>query len=194
MSGIRFRGVRVVSGEAEKFSNIAIALLLALVFMFAMGAPFIFLLIYTRSIYAIPVIALLVGLTVTFFIARSYLKRAARVELMDDGLILGGRLIPWKDIGDVKAWLESYKEVEVESTPVIGYGMYGYAYGKTLPTSATYVKRDYIFLQVFHSGGVDTIYMPKESYWPFVKTLSKILNQRGLAPKWLRDLENMEFP
>jgi hypothetical protein len=184
----------VVSGEAEKFSNIAIALLLALVFMFAMGAPFIFLLIYTRSIYAIPVIALLVGLTVTFFIARSYLKRAARVELMDDGLILGGRLIPWKDIGDVKAWLESYKEVEVESTPVIGYGMYGYAYGKTLPTSATYVKRDYIFLQVFHSGGVDTIYMPKESYWPFVKTLSKILNQRGLAPKWLRDLENMEFP
>lgn len=194
MSGIRFRGVRVVSGEAEKFSNIAIALLLALVFMFAMGAPFIFLLIYTRSIYAIPVIALLVGLTMAFFIARSYLKRAARVELMDDGLILGGRLIPWKDIGDVKAWLESYKEVEVESTPVIGYGMYGYAYGKTLPTSATYVKRDYIFLQVFHSGGVDTIYMPKESYWPFVKTLSKILNQRGLAPKWLRDLENMEFP
>ncbi|MCC6023487.1 MAG: hypothetical protein LM600_02170 [Thaumarchaeota archaeon] len=194
MSGIRFRGVRVVSGEAEKFSNIAIALLLALVFMFAMGAPFIFLLIYTRSIYAIPVIALLVGLTVTFFIARSYLKRAARVELMDDGLILGGRLIPWKDIGDVKAWLESYKEVEVESTPVIGYGMYGYAYGKTLPTSATYVKYDYIFLQVFHSGGVDTICMPKESYWPFVKTLSKILNQRGLAPKWLRDLENMEFP
>ena len=193
MGGVRFRGVRVVSGEAEKLSKITIALSISLVILLFAGAPLIFLYAYTGSIYVMPFIALLIALMLASLISWSSLRRAASVELTNEGLILGGRLVSWGDIEDVKAWSESYKEAEVESTPVIGYGMYGYAYGKTLPTTATYVKHDYIVLQIFHKGGVETIYIPKEKYWPFVKTLSRILGQRGLMPKWLHDLENVRL-
>ena len=183
----------MVSGEAEKLSKITIALSISLVILLFAGAPLIFLYAYTGSIYVMPFIALLIALMLASLISWSSLRRAASVELTNEGLILGGRLVSWGDIEDVKAWSESYKEAEVESTPVIGYGMYGYAYGKTLPTTATYVKHDYIVLQVFHKGGVETIYFPKERYWPFVKTLSRILGQRGLMPKWLHDLENVRL-
>jgi len=183
----------VASRESERLSKITITLLVAFVFTFVMGTPFMCVLLYTGSIYAIPIIALLIGLTSAFAVSRLLLKKAVSVELTHEGLILGGRLVSWGDIEDVKAWSESYKEAEVESTPVIGYGMYGYAYGKTLPTTATYVKHDYIVLQIFHKGGVETIYIPKEKYWPFVKTLSRILGQRGLMPKWLHDLENVRL-
>jgi len=60
--------------------------------------------------------------------------------------------------------------------------MYGYAYSKTLPTIATCMRYDYAFLQVFHKSSVETLYLPKEKYWLFVKTLSRILDQRGLPP------------
>jgi hypothetical protein len=193
MGGVRFRGVRVVSGEAEKLSKIATALSISLVILLFAGAPLIFLYAYTGSIYVMPFIALLIALMLASLISWSSLRRAASVELTNEGLILGRRLVSWDDIEDVRVWSESYREAEVESAPVIGYGMYGYAYGKTLPTTATYMKYDYIVLQVFHKGGVETIYIPKERYWPFVKTLSRILDQRGLAPKWLRDLEYVRF-
>ena len=82
----------------------------------------------------------------------------------------------------MRIWSESYREAKVESTPVIGYGVNGYAYGKTFPTTITYEKYYYIVLQVFHNDGVETLYFPKEKYWPFVKTLSRILDQKGLSP------------
>jgi hypothetical protein len=112
---------------------------------------------------------------------------------MGESVVSGGRLIPWSGIEDVKAWSESYREAEFESSPVIGYGIYRYAYGKTLPSSITYRKYRYIMLQVFYKNGVETVYFQKREIWSFVKTLSTILNQRGLTPKWLRDLERVSF-
>jgi hypothetical protein len=56
----------------------------------------------------------------------------------DEGVVFGGRLVRWGDVEDVKAWSESFREAEVESSPVIGYGMYGYAVGRTLPSTTTY--------------------------------------------------------
>jgi len=60
-------------------SKITTALLMALVTVFAIRAPFIFLLIYIGSIFAIPVIALLVGLASALIISLLLLKRAAGV-------------------------------------------------------------------------------------------------------------------
>jgi hypothetical protein len=67
--------------------------------------------------------------------------------------------------------------------------MYGYAYGKTLPSTARYRSRKFGVLQVFHRNGVETVYFSKQEYWTFVKAISGILNQRGSVPKWLQELE-----
>ena len=76
-------------------------------------------------------------------------------------LFFGGRLVRWGDVEDVKAWSESFREAEVEGSPAVGYGMYGYAYGKTLPSTARYRSRKFVVLQVFHRNGVETVYFSK---------------------------------
>ena len=99
----------------------------------------------------------------------------------------------WSDVEDVKAWSESYVEAEVESSPVIGYGMYGYAIGKTLPASITRRKYGYVVLQIFHRNGVETVWFKRGEFWPLVKTLSRVLGMRGLTPKWLHELEHVKL-
>ena len=120
-------------------------------------------------------------------------RKKARVEVTSEGVSFGGRLVRWGDVGDVKAWSESFREAEVEGSPVVGYGMYGYAYGKTLPSTVTYRSHKYVVLQVFHRNGLETAYFTKQEYWPFVKTISGILSQRGSVPKWLQELEKISF-
>jgi hypothetical protein len=119
---------------------------------------------------------------------RRYRKKSI-VVVTGEGVVLGGRLVRWGDVEDVKAWSESFREAEVEGSPVVGYGMYGYAIGRTMPSTVTYRSRKYVVLQFFHRNGMETVYFSKREYWPFVKTVSGILNQRGTVPKWFQELE-----
>jgi hypothetical protein len=120
-------------------------------------------------------------------------RKKSRVEVTNEGVVFGGRLVRWGDLEDVKAWSESFREAEVESSPVIGYGMYGYAIGRTLPSTVTYRSHKYVVLQFLHRNGIETVYFTKQEYWPFVKTISGILNQRSTIPKWLQELEKISF-
>jgi hypothetical protein len=76
-------------------------------------------------------------------------RKKSRVEVIDEGVVFGGRLVRWGDVEDVKVWSESFREAEVESSPVIGYGMYGYAVGRTLPSTLTYRSHKFVALQFF---------------------------------------------
>jgi hypothetical protein len=120
-------------------------------------------------------------------------RKKSRVEVTDEGVVFGGRLVRWGDVEDVKAWSESVREAEVEGSPVIGYGMYGYAIGRTTPSTVTYRSHKYVVLQFFHRNGMETVYFSKQEYWPFVKTISGILNLRGTVPKWFQELEKTSF-
>jgi len=192
MGEVYFRGGRVINRETNMLSNIYMVLLIVFVLLIFPGI--IVFMAFADSPLSAPLYSVLcAGVGIALIASLLLLDKKSRVEVMDNGLNLGGRFILWDDIQNVRVWSESYREAEVESTPVIGYGMYGYAYGKTLPTTAIYKKYDYIFLKIFHKYGVEIIYFSKEKYWPFVKTLSRTLNQRNLTPKWLHDLETMRF-
>jgi hypothetical protein len=110
-------------------------------------------------------------------------RKKSRVEVIGEGFVLGGRLVRWGDVEDVKAWSESVREAEVEGSPVIGYGMYGYAIGRTLPSTVTYKSHKYVVLQFFHRNCVETVYFSRQEYWPFVKAVYGILGKRGTVPK-----------
>jgi hypothetical protein len=116
-------------------------------------------------------------------------RKKSIVVVTGEGVVFGGRLVRWGDVEDVKAWSESFREAEVEGSPVIGYGMYGYAVGRTMPSTVTYRSRKYVVLQFFHRNGMETVYFSKQEYWPFVKTISGILNLRGTVPNWFQELE-----
>jgi hypothetical protein len=105
-----------------------------------------------------------------------------------EGVVFGGRLVRWGDVEDVKAWSESFREAEVESSPVIGHGMYGYAVGRTLPSTVTYRSHKHVALQFFHRNGMETVYFTRQEYWPFVKAVSGLLGKRGTVPEWLQKL------
>jgi hypothetical protein len=126
-----------------------------------------------------------VGLVVSL---HRYRKRSI-VVVTDEGVVFGGRLVRWGDVDDVKVWSESFREAEVEGSPVVGYGIYGYAIGRTMPSTVTYRSRKYVVLQFFHRNGMETVYFSKQEYWPFVKTISGILNLRGTVPNWFQELE-----
>jgi hypothetical protein len=115
-------------------------------------------------------------------------RKKSRVELTDEGVVFGGRLVRWGDVDDVRAWSESFREAEVGSSPVIGYGMYGYAIGRTTPSTVTYRSHKFVVLQFFHKNGMETVYFARHEYWPFVKAVSGILGKRATIPEWLQKL------
>jgi hypothetical protein len=115
-------------------------------------------------------------------------RKKSRVEVIDEGVVFGGRLVRWGDVDDVKAWSESFREAEVESSPVVGYGMYGYAVGRTLPSTVKYRSHKFVVLQFFHRNGIETVYFASHEYWPFVKAVSGMLGRRGAIPEWLQKL------
>jgi hypothetical protein len=118
---------------------------------------------------------------------RRYRKKSI-VVVTDEGVVFGGRLVRWGDVDDVRAWSESFREAEVESSPVVGYGMYGYAVGRTLPSTVKYRSHKFVVLQFFHRNGIETVYFASHEYWPFVKAVSGILGRRGAIPEWLQKL------
>jgi hypothetical protein len=125
-----------------------------------------------------------VGLVVSL---HRYRKRSI-VVVTDEGVVFGGRLVRWGDVDDVKVWSESFREAEVEGSPVVGYGIYGYAIGRTTPSTITYRSHKFVVLQFFHRNGIETVYFAKQEYWPFVKAVSGMLSRRGTIPEWLQKL------
>jgi hypothetical protein len=115
-------------------------------------------------------------------------RKKSRVEVIDEGVVFGGRLVRWGDVEDVKAWSESFREAEIENSPVVGYSMYGYAIGRTTPLTVTYKSQKYVVLQFFHRNCVETVYFSRQEYWPFVKAVSGLLGKRGIIPEWLQKL------
>jgi hypothetical protein len=115
-------------------------------------------------------------------------RKKSRVEVIDEGVVFGGRLVRWGDMEDVKAWSESFREAEIEKSPVVGYSMYGYAIGRTTPLTVTYKSQKYVVLQFFHRNCVETVYFSRQEYWPFVKAVSGLLGKRGIIPEWLQKL------
>jgi hypothetical protein len=115
-------------------------------------------------------------------------RKKSRVEVTDEGVVFGGRLVRWGDVDDVRAWSESFREAEVEGSPVVGYGMYGYAIGRITPSTVTYRSRKFVVLQFFHRNGMETVYFAKQEYWPFVKAVSGMLGKRATIPEWLQKL------
>jgi hypothetical protein len=115
-------------------------------------------------------------------------RKKSRVEVIDESVVFGGRLVRWCDVEDVKVWSESFREAEIEGSPVVGYGMYGYAIGRTMPSTVKYRSPKYVVLQFFHRNGMETVYFARQEYWPFVKAISGILGKRAKIPEWLQKL------
>jgi hypothetical protein len=115
-------------------------------------------------------------------------RKKSIVVVTDEGVVFGGGLVRWGDVDDVKVWSESFREAEVEGPPVVGYGIYGYAIGRTMPSTVTYRSRKYVVLQFFHKNGMETVYFARQEYWPFVKAVSGILGKRATIPEWLQKL------
>jgi hypothetical protein len=201
MGGVLFRGGYLENRETKALFRAFISMLVVFVIgmfflgMFVLGILLAYSLPYPSVDFAtlLPILTFLgtlcsvsgAGLVVSL---HRYRKKSI-VMVTDEGVIFGGRLVRWGDVEDVKAWSESFREAEVESSPVIGYGMYGYAVGRTLPSTLTYRSHKFVVLQFFHKNGIETVYFAKQEYWPFVKTISGILNQRGTVPNWFQELE-----
>jgi len=201
MGGVLFRGGCLENREAKAlfraFMSMLVVFVVGMFFlgMFVFGILLAYSLPYPSVDFAtlLPILTFLgtlcsvsgAGLVVSL---HRYRKKSI-VMVTDEGVIFGGRLVRWGDVEDVKAWSESFREAEVESSPVTGYGMYGYAVGRTLPSTLTYRSHKFVVLQFFHKNGIETVYFAKQEYWPFVKTISGILNQRGTVPNWFQELE-----
>jgi hypothetical protein len=201
MGGVLFRGGCLENREAKAlfraFMSMLVVFVVGMFFlgMFVFGILLAYSLPYPSVDFAtlLPILTFLgtlcsvsgAGLVVSLHLYR----KKSIVVVTDEGVVFGGRLVRWGDVDDVKAWSESFREAEVESSPVVGYGMYGYAVGRTMPSTVTYRSRKFVVLQFFHRNGMETVYFSKQEYWPFVKTISGILNQRGTVPNWFQELE-----
>jgi hypothetical protein len=200
MGGVLFRGGCLENRETKALFRAFMSMLVVFVIgvfflgMFVFGILLAYSLPYPSVDFAalLPILTFLgtlcsvsgAGLVVSL---HRYRKKS-RVEVIDEGVVFGGRLVRWGDVDDVKVWSESFREAEVESSPVVGYGMYGYAIGRTMPSTVTYRSRKYVVLQFFHRNGMETVYFARQEYWPFVKAVSGILGKRGIIPEWLQKL------
>jgi hypothetical protein len=201
MGGVLFRGGCLENREAKAlfraFMSMLVVFVVGMFFlgMFVFGILLAYSLPYPSVDFAtlLPIFTFLgtlcsvsgAGLVVSLHLYR----KKSRVEVTVEGVVFGGRLVRWGDVDDVKAWSESFREAEVEGSPVVGYGMYGYAVGRTMPSTVTYRSRKFVVLQFFHRNGMETVYFSRQEFWPFVKAVSGILGERGVIPKWLQELE-----
>jgi hypothetical protein len=201
MGEVLFRGGCLENGETKALFRAFISMLIVFVVgmfflgMFALGILLAYSLPYPSVDFAtlLPILTFLgtlcsvsgAGLVVSL---HRYRKKSI-VVVTDEGVVFGGRLVRWGDVEDVKAWSESFREAEIESSPVVGYSMYGYAVGRKTPSTVTYKSQKYVVLQFFHRNCVETVYFSRQEYWPFVKTVSGILNQRSIVPKWFQELD-----
>jgi hypothetical protein len=200
-----FRGGYLENRETKALFRAFISMLVVFVVgmfflgMFALGILLAYSLPYPSVDFAtlLPILTFLGSLCfvsgVGLIVSLHRYRKKSMVEVTDEGVVIGGRLLRWGDVEDVRAWSESFREAEVESSTVISYGMYGYAVGRTMPSTTTYGSHKYVILQFFHRNDMETVYFSRQEYWPFVKAVSGILNQRSTIPKWLQELEKVSF-
>jgi hypothetical protein len=200
MGEVLFRGGYLENRETKALFRTLMSMLVVFVIgvfflgMFVLGILLAYSLPYPSVDFAtlLPILTFLgtlcsvsgVGLVVSL---HRYRKKSI-VVVTDEGVVFGGRLVRWGDVEDVKAWSESFREAEVEGSPVVGYGIYGYAIGRTMPSTVTYRGHKFVVLQFFHRNGIETVYFASHEYWPFVKAASGILGKRATIPEWLQKL------
>lgn len=120
-------------------------------------------------------------------------KEKSMVEVHGDGLLMGERFVRWSDIDDIKIWSENYVSAESGGAPIVGYGMYGYAYGYATSRQVNYRKYRYVIVQVFHKTGIDELYIYYSEFWKFVKAVLQAAKVSHLSDKsWLHKLEKMD--
>jgi hypothetical protein len=200
MGEVLFRGGCLENRETKAlfraFMSMLVVFVIGMFFlgMFALGILLAYSLPYPSVDFAtlLPILTFLGSLClvsgVGLIVSLHRYRKKSRVEVIDEGVVFGGRLVRWGDVEDVKSWSESFREAEVEGSPVIGYGMYGYAVGRALSSTITYRNHNYVVLQFFHRNGIETVHFAKQEYRPFVKTVSGTLSKTGTIPEWLQKL------
>jgi len=167
MGEVLFRGGCLENRETKALFRAFISMLVVFVVgmfflgMFALGILLAYSLPYPSVDFAtlLPILTFLGTLCSVsgagFVVSLHLYRKKSRVVVTDEGVVFGGRLVRWDDVEDVKAWSESFREAEVEGSPVVGYGMYGYAIGRTMPSTVTYRSRKYaVFPQERHGDGL----------------------------------------
>ena len=138
---------------------------------------------------------LLAGLVILFVVSLIEYRKRSRVRVCREGLLPGSRMIQWEDIEDVKLLSKTYVDVEVEGSPVVGYGMYSYVYGYAPSRSATYERYKIPIVQVFHKTGVEEISFKGEEFWRFVKAVIRMaenLQQTTMVCPWLMKFKKLD--
>ena len=128
MSQALFVGGHAASKKASIFYTIAIIALVALAALLFTVFPICFLLPYSPNPEEIegflPFCHVLpAGLSILFVASLIEYKKRSRVRVCREGLLLGNRMIRCEDIEDVKILSRTHVDVEVEGTPVVGYGV-----------------------------------------------------------------------
>ncbi|MEM0275423.1 MAG: hypothetical protein QXE67_04165 [Nitrososphaerota archaeon] len=192
MIEIYFRGGRLKNRQTLIFYYLMVIVFLMLILLLFPGVLILTQLILEDSAKYFPII---VGVAVALGIALILLAirydKISTVKILGNGFLLGSRLIEWKDIDDVKFWTETYIDLEAEGSPVIGYGIYGYA----MPRGVRLEKYRYVVTQIFHRRGVDELYLQSTEFWKFVKAViraAEYSRQISTNERWFQKFKKLE--
>lgn len=178
--------------EALVLYYLMIMVLLMLVVLLFPGILIIIPLILENFTKYFPiVVGVAAGLGTALILLAIKYDEVSMIKIRDDGFILGNKLVEWKDIDDIKLWTETRVDVETEGSPVIGYGMYGYA----MPRGVSFEKQRYAVIQIFHKKGVDEAHFQSVEFWKFVKAIIKAAEhsqQISASKKWLQKFKKLE--
>ena len=195
MSDALFVGGYASSRKASIFYWVAIAGLLALTVILVWFFPICVLLPSSPNPEELGAIlpfchVVPASLAALFVVCLMEYRRRSKVRVYREGLLLGGKLIRWEDIDDVKLLHKTYIDSEVEGAPVVGYGMHGVGYGYA--PSRTITRRRYRIpiVQVFHKGGMETIALKGTEFWSFIKAV--IMAAQNIQKPWLKKLEVLD--
>lgn len=139
----------------------------------------------------------LIGFLTIYIVSFLKYKEASRVEVREDGLLLGNRrIVKWNEIDDMKFLTKIHVDLEIEGGPVVRYGMHGYGmYGYAPSRSITRHVYRYVDAQLFHKDGVDEMRFTLKEFWRFVKAvLRAIEDKRGLlaGKSWPKKLGKLD--
>jgi len=194
MTRVYFKGGYLTNKESSRFDKVT-AIAFVILFLLIFPGSLMFLMFLGLTIYFVVVILVPLVCLVALIVLARRVRETFKIEVRDNGLLLGGKLVEWKDIDDVKFWTESHEEIEAEGSPVMGYGMYGYGYGYVAPRSVNYKKYRYVVAQIYHKTGVDELYFKKGEFWKFIKAVLQVAKASISFPtekNWLQKLKVLD--